>query len=188
MRRVLLFVGLIFLAACAALKPVPALEPADSSQSINQRPTPEDDPDYNPADFLPATAPPEITTVPNTTTVTNQRVADDLITANSGALAIDYTAALTGLWANTADSKEVVEFTANYYSTFYEGALLLREPMTIHQRCPGACNDGKVMDIPCFTVLGPAGTDCFAILRLSASEMDLQLIGVSPDMVTYRRL
>ncbi|MEL7161958.1 MAG: hypothetical protein AAFN92_14445, partial [Bacteroidota bacterium] len=74
-------------------------------------------------------------------------------------------AQLTGLWTNTADEHEVVEFTVDHYSTFYDGELLLQEAMQYHASCPGDCSGGTPLGISCFTISGPAGTDCYGIVR-----------------------
>lgn len=94
---------------------------------------------------------------------------------------------LNGLWVNDADPKEVVEFTTDHYTTFYDGELLFREPMTYHPLCPGDCNNGVAMEISCFTISGPAGTDCYGIIRLTPEVMELSMLGVSTEMIVYRK-
>lgn len=96
-------------------------------------------------------------------------------------------ATLTGLWVNQADPKEVVEFATDHYTTFYDGKKLFREPLTFHVRCPGSCNNGVEMEISCFTIAGPARTDCFGIVRLSQEVLEMSLLGVSTETVIYRR-
>lgn len=96
-------------------------------------------------------------------------------------------ATLSGLWVNSTDDKEVVEFAADHYTTFYNGEMLFREPMTYHPLCPGDCNDGVAMEISCFTVSGPAGTDCYGIIRMTPEVMELSLLGVSTETIIYRK-
>lgn len=96
-------------------------------------------------------------------------------------------ATLNGLWVNSVDSKEVVEFTTDHYSTFYEGQLLIQEPMEYHARCPGDCAGGQEMEIACFTVSGPAGTDCYGIIRMTPEVLELSMIGVSTETIIYRK-
>ena len=94
---------------------------------------------------------------------------------------------LTGTWTNTTDPDESVAFTPTHYKTYYEGELLVEEDMVFHQRCPGACSGGTTTDAPCFTVSGPAQTDCYGIVRLTDDILELQVLGVSTETVVYRR-
>lgn len=96
-------------------------------------------------------------------------------------------ATLNGLWVNSVDPKEVVEFTTDHYSTFYEGQLLIQEPMEYHARCPGDCADGQEMEIACFTISGPAGTDCYGIIRMTPEVLELSMLGVSTETIIYRK-
>ena len=96
-------------------------------------------------------------------------------------------ATLNGLWVNSVDPNEVVEFTTDHYSTFYEGQLLIQEPMDYHARCPGDCADGQEMEIACFTITGPAGTDCFGIIRMTPDVLELSMLGVSTETIIYRK-
>ncbi|WP_273444069.1 hypothetical protein [Neolewinella agarilytica] len=96
-------------------------------------------------------------------------------------------ATLNGLWVNSVDPNEVVEFTTDHYSTFYEGQLLIQEPMEYHARCPGDCADGQEMEIACFTITGPAGTDCYGIIRMTPDVLELSMLGVSTETIVYRK-
>ncbi|MEM9527287.1 MAG: hypothetical protein AAGA31_11805 [Bacteroidota bacterium] len=96
-------------------------------------------------------------------------------------------AQLAGLWVNSVDEKEIVEFTIDHYSTFYNGELLLQEAMTYHAQCPGDCNGGAPMEIACFTISGPAGTDCYGILRVTQDLLELSMLGVSTEAIVYYR-
>jgi len=96
-------------------------------------------------------------------------------------------ATLNGLWVNSVDPKEVVEFTTDHYSTFYEGQLLVQEPMSYHARCPGDCAGGESLEIACFTITGPAGTDCYGIIRMTPQVLELSLLGVSTETIIYRK-
>ncbi|NJC24563.1 hypothetical protein [Neolewinella antarctica] len=124
---------------------------------------------------------------PNTTITATPETYQHVTAATPIRVNPDIIAALTGLWVNDDDDEEVVEFTSSHYTTFYDGELLVQEPMTLHQRCPGDCNDGVETNISCFTVTGPAGIDCFGIIRLTATELELRLLGVSEETVTYRK-
>lgn len=94
---------------------------------------------------------------------------------------------LSGLWVNSRDDKEIVEFTLDHYSTFYNGELLLEEAMSYHAQCPGNCNGGAPMEISCFTISGPAGTDCYGILRVTPELLELSMLGVSTETIVYYR-
>ena len=92
---------------------------------------------------------------------------------------------LSGKWVNGADEREIVEFTPDHYTTYYDGELLFQEAMTYHANCPGDCNGGVPMEISCFTMTGPAGTDCYGIIRLTSTVLELSLLGVSTETITY---
>ena len=94
---------------------------------------------------------------------------------------------LTGNWVNTTDPDETVAFTPTHYRTFYQGELLVEEDMTFHARCPEACSGGSSTGEPCFTISGPAQTDCYGIVRLTDDILELQVLGVSTETVVYRR-
>lgn len=94
---------------------------------------------------------------------------------------------LNGTWVNEADPLEVVAFTPDHYQTYYRGELLVEEDMTYHSRCPGDCAGGAEMDVACFTISGPAGTDCYAILRLTPEVLEMSMLGVSTEPIVYRR-
>lgn len=94
---------------------------------------------------------------------------------------------LSGLWVNSADNKEVVEFTPDHYTTYYNGEMLFQEAMTYHANCPGACNEGMEMEIACFTISGPAGTDCYGIIRLTPDILEMSMLGVSTETILYTK-
>lgn len=94
---------------------------------------------------------------------------------------------LNGMWVNSSDPKEVVEFTTDHYTTYYEGELLFQEPMTYHAHCPGVCNEGIEMEIACFTISGPAGTDCYGIIRLTPNVLEMSMMGVSTETILYNK-
>jgi len=94
---------------------------------------------------------------------------------------------LNGMWVNSADQQEVVEFTPDHYRTFYRGEMLIEEDMTYHANCPGDCNGGAPMEIACFTISGPAGTDCYGILRLTPEVLELSMLGVSTETIIYTK-
>ena len=94
---------------------------------------------------------------------------------------------LNGRWVNSIDARETVEFSPNSYRTFYHGQLLLEENMTFHANCPGDCNGGAPMEISCFTVSGPAGTDCYGIIRLTPDVLELSMLGVSTETIVYNK-
>ncbi len=96
-------------------------------------------------------------------------------------------AMLSGLWVNKLDSLELIEFATDHYTTFYDGEQLFREPMIYHPLCPGGCNNGQQMEIACFTVTGPAGTDCYGIIRLTPEILELSILGVSTETIVYRK-
>lgn len=63
--------------------------------------------------------------------------------------------------------------------------MLFQEPMTYYAACPGDCNDGVPMEISCFTISGPAGTDCYGIVRMTSTVLELSMLGISTETVTY---
>ena len=107
--------------------------------------------------------------------------------AKGGSAALVTQQLLTGTWVNSSDPDESVAFTPTHYKTYYEGDLVVEEDMTFHQQCPGACSGGTSTDAPCFTVSGPAQTDCYGIVRLTDDILELQVLGVSTETVVYRR-
>ncbi len=94
---------------------------------------------------------------------------------------------LTGRWVNTTDAEEIVEFTPTHYKTFYQGELLVQEDMAFHGECPAACSGGTSTGKACFTISGPAQTDCYGIVQLTQDLLELQLLGISSETVVYRR-
>lgn len=92
---------------------------------------------------------------------------------------------LNGAWVNSADPNEIVAFTPDHYQTYYKGELLVEEDMTYHAACPGDCNGGEQMEIACFTISGPGGTDCYGIIRLTPEVMELSILGVSTEPIVY---
>lgn len=92
---------------------------------------------------------------------------------------------LNGAWVNSADPDEIVAFTPDHYQTYYKGELLVEEDMTYHSACPGDCNGGVEMEIACFTISGPAGTDCYGIIRLTPDVLELSMLGVSTKPIIY---
>ena len=128
------------------------------------------------------------TVQPHTTVVATPATYAAVSTTLPGEIDADFANALTGLWRNTEDPDETVEFTTDHYSTFYEGQKLFEESMVVHRQCPGACGGGAATLKGCFTITGPAGIDCFGIIRLSTTELELQLLGVSSETVVYQKL
>ena len=128
------------------------------------------------------------TVEPHTTVVTTPATYAAVSTTLPGEIDADFANALTGLWRNAEDPDETVEFTTDHYSTFYEGQKLFEEPMVVHRRCPGPCGGDASTLKGCFTIAGPAGIDCFGIVRLSTTELELKLLGVSSETIVYRKL
>jgi hypothetical protein len=94
---------------------------------------------------------------------------------------------LNGAWINSADPNEIVSFTPDHYQTYYKGELLVEEDMTYHAACPGDCNGGEQMEIACFTISGPGGTDCYGIIRLTPEVLELSMLGVSTEPIVYNK-
>ncbi len=94
---------------------------------------------------------------------------------------------LNGAWINSADPNEIVAFTPDHYQTYYKGELLIEEDMTYHAACPGDCNGGEQMEIACFTISGPAGTDCYGIIRLTPEVLELSMLGISTEPIIYNK-
>ena len=95
---------------------------------------------------------------------------------------------IAGRWMNADDADEQVQLTPTHYMTYYEGELLVEENMTWYDRCPDACSGGTSTGKPCFTVSGPAQTDCYGIVNLTPSRLELQLLGVSNETIVYRKV
>jgi hypothetical protein len=94
---------------------------------------------------------------------------------------------LTGRWINTEEPQEQVAFTPTHYQTYFDGELLVEEDMQFYPTCPDACSGGTSTGAPCFTISGPAQTDCYHIVRLSPDVLELQLLGVSTETIVYRK-
>lgn len=94
---------------------------------------------------------------------------------------------LTGRWVNADDPEEMVALTPTHYVTYYGGEELVEEDMTFYNVCPSACSGGTSTGKPCFTISGPAQTDCYGIVDLSDDILELQLLGVSNETIVYRR-
>ncbi len=107
--------------------------------------------------------------------------------SNNTAPALAAQRMLTGRWENADDSQEVVAFTPTHYATYYDGEMLVEENMSFHGVCPDACSGGTSTGQPCFTISGPAQTDCYGIVQLTEDVLQLRLLGVSTETVIYRR-
>jgi hypothetical protein len=94
---------------------------------------------------------------------------------------------LTGRWINTEEPLEQVAFTPTHYQTYFDGEMLVEEDMQFYGTCPDACSGGTSTGAPCFTISGPAQTDCYHIVRLSPDVLELQLLGVSSETIVYRK-
>lgn len=94
---------------------------------------------------------------------------------------------LSGMWVNSVDNQETVAFTPDHYTTYYNGEMLFQEAMTYHSNCPGACNEGVEMEIACFTISGPGGTDCYGIVRLTPDVLEMSILGVSTETILYTK-
>ena len=95
---------------------------------------------------------------------------------------------LAGNWSNSADPRETVQFTPTHYYTYYDGELLVEEDMTFHPQCPAGCNGGAAAEFACFSIEGPAGTDCYGIIRLTSEVLELSLLGVSTETIVYNKV
>ncbi|PHI21959.1 hypothetical protein CEQ90_01340 [Lewinellaceae bacterium SD302] len=97
-------------------------------------------------------------------------------------------APLVGAWTNQSDPEENIVFTDHSYTSYYEGDMIVEEEMVYHAVCPGGCSGGTSVGIPCFTITSEFGTDCYGILRVTETELELSIIGQSTETVTYTRL
>ena len=110
--------------------------------------------------------------------------ATTALTADEAAIA----PVLDGDWYNVADDREVVRFSPTHYYTFFEGELLVEEEMHYYADCPASCTGGETLGIGCFTIAGPASTDCYGVVRLTNDVLELSMLGVSTETVTYRKI
>ena len=182
MRYLILFLSTFLFAACAADVALED-EPID-----NIFPVAEPAPAASGGDTLTA-APAEAAPTPYGMVIEAEEAEQQAkgITARSAAPALAAQKLLTGSWVNTTDSEEIVEFTPTHYKTYYDGEMLVEEDMTFHGNCPEACSGGTGTGAPCFTISGPAQTDCYGIVRLTEDVLELQVLGVSTETVVYRR-
>lgn len=170
-----------------ATSPVPMTQntvlpkPPGNEQPAAYGNTPSQPEAYGSAPVDPAAYPPA------TTTLSAKGGAAPVAYGSAAAEAGYIDAMLSGLWINTADSLELIEFATDHYTAFYQGEMLFREPMLYHSQCPGDCNNGQPMEIACFTVSGPAGTDCYGIIRLTPEVLELSMLGVSTETIVYRK-
>ena len=96
---------------------------------------------------------------------------------------------LTGDWVNNSDEREIVRFSPTHYYTFYDGELLVEEDMTFYGDCPAECMGGEMQpEFRCFTISGPAGTDCYGVVRLTENVLELSMLGVSTETIVYTKL
>jgi hypothetical protein len=199
MRILILALLSISMIACSSTKPTaPVTDTAPAGLSS---------PDYDPANSptpmtastplpTPEPAAPTAYSYPNADQIAAKGLEENAAPVSygsevaMGANAAQYNAValdLAGLWVNTTDDREEVEFALDHYTTFYEGEQLIREPMTFHLQCPGECNGGVPAEFSCFTVSGPAGQDCYGIIRLTDEILELSMLGVSTETVVYRK-
>lgn len=96
-------------------------------------------------------------------------------------------APVIGSWVNSTDPDEIVLFTDHSYTTYYENQLIIEEEMTYHIQCPTDCSGGVSSGIPCFTITSEFGKDCFGIVSITETELELIMLGVSTETVKYIR-
>ncbi|THH41537.1 hypothetical protein [Neolewinella litorea] len=176
-----LFLGL-FLTACAADMPLENSGVDTTYSSPVARDTQPSPPQS--ADQAAAPTPYGMVIEPDATSPAG---AKGTASATESAPALAAQRLLTGRWVNSADDQETVQFTPTHYKTFYEDKLLVEEDMTFYGQCPAACSGGTSTGEPCFTISGPAQTDCYGIVRLTDDLLELQLLGISTETVVYRR-
>ncbi|MEL6140173.1 MAG: hypothetical protein AAFU67_00975, partial [Bacteroidota bacterium] len=133
---------------------------------------------------LPSSAPTTYSTLPGTA----PRSVDGAAAPTTYASAAAVAAPLVGAWINTSDPDETVQFTDHSYASFYEGQMITEEEMTYHPQCPGDCSGGQTLGVPCFIISSEYGTDCYGIIRVTETELELSIIGQSTETVKYTRL
>ena len=181
MRYLLVFLCALWLTSCASDMPL------DEELPTNVYSTPEE---RAPRPDTTAVNAPEAAPTPYGMVIepeTGTAAAKGIDPSNNSAPALAAQKLLTGRWVNTDDGEEVVEFTPTHYKTYYQGELLVEEDMTFHGECPPACSGGTATGAACFTISGPAQTDCYGIVRLTNDLLELQLLGISTETVVYRR-
>ena len=92
---------------------------------------------YNSADHQPAMASRGAVVNPNTTMTNTPEHYEHVSSVPRLAVKAPFANALTGLWINTTDPDEIVEFTPTHYTTFYQDSRLFQEAMTVHPPLPG---------------------------------------------------
>jgi hypothetical protein len=96
-------------------------------------------------------------------------------------------APLVGSWTNMSDPEENIVFTDHSYVSYYEGQMIVEEEMIYHAVCPTSCSGGTSVGVPCFTITSDFGTDCYGIIRVNQTQLELSIIGQSTETVTYVR-
>lgn len=138
-----------------------------------------------------STAPADPNAAPSTYGSTTNKGVDAAAipsTYGSASMTADMVAApLVGAWTNKSDPDENIVFTNHSYTSYYEGQMIVEEEMVYHARCPENCSGGASSGIPCFTISSEFGTDCYGILRVTPTELELSIIGQSTETVTYVR-
>lgn len=95
---------------------------------------------------------------------------------------------LQGRWTSAADGNEIVEFSPNSYTSYYEGRKIIEESLDFFTACPNICAQGGSVEArPCFVVRGEYDTTCFYIMEVSNDRLEIQLAGGDGGRLTYTR-
>ncbi len=95
---------------------------------------------------------------------------------------------LQGSWVSAFDDREVVTFTPNSYTSYYDGEMIIEEQLDFFLRCPEACGVGPMTsDRPCFVVSGDYDATCYIILSVDADRLELRLASGEGGTITYFR-
>lgn len=96
--------------------------------------------------------------------------------------------AMAGRWVSDADPKEEVVFSADSYTTFYDGREVIREELTTYEVCPDVCTSGgTAYGGPCFVISGEFDATCYALVRADRSVLEISLLGGNGATLRYRR-
>lgn len=96
---------------------------------------------------------------------------------------------IQGEWQSLDDSKSLMEIKGNQLSQVYDGKLLEARSFEYAAKCEGnACGAASDNKLGCYSSSGTHDIECYAIVALTDTSLEVSLVGATGNTLTYKKL
>jgi hypothetical protein len=124
----------------------------------------------------------------NSSSETQQAPQDTTATAPVQEAAPDVMTLIKGKWQAVEDANSVVEISDATFTLFYEGAKMETRQFTYVSDCKSDACPNAGSEYGCFTSAGEFDVECYTIVSVSETDLEVSLAGGTGQSLTYKKV